>query len=136
MLFGRMLDPVHQREAPSVDLLYLIATGNAAATALSPPQHFVDVQDSAALHVAALTFSDVCNQRLFAVTAPYNINSMLSLLRGLYPNRVFSGDVSDHGVDLSEFVEDRRPSELLLRMGLQERTLLSTSVRNTCDDLF
>lgn len=35
-------------------------------------EYFVDVQDNACLHVAAMTNPEVNNERLFAFTEPFN----------------------------------------------------------------
>ncbi|KAK5127127.1 hypothetical protein LTR85_008487 [Meristemomyces frigidus] len=136
MLWGKMLDPQNQGYSSSVAQLKLIFDGNAAATAWAPPQYFVDVQDSALLHVAALILPDVRGQRIFAAESPYNIDSVLQLLRGLYPDKVFEGDVSDHGADLTVFKDAPKAVELLRRMGQHGWTDMETSVSRNCEALF
>ncbi|KAK3675607.1 hypothetical protein LTR78_004691 [Recurvomyces mirabilis] len=96
-------------------------------------KYFVDVQDSALLHVAALILPDVRGQRIFAVESPYNINSVLQLLCMIYPNRVFNGDVSDHGIDLTVFKEAPYAEGLLKRMGKEGWTDLETSLSRNCE---
>lgn len=80
-------------------------------------EYFVDVQDSALLHVAALIISEIQNERIFAATTPYNINSILGLMKMLFPNRSFGGEIEDHGVDMTFFREAGRAEEMLKRMG-------------------
>ncbi|EMC93230.1 hypothetical protein BAUCODRAFT_76019 [Baudoinia panamericana UAMH 10762] len=133
MLWGKVLDMQAQGIRSTVAELKLIYGGNAAATAWIPPQYFVDVQDAALLHVAALLLPDIKGQRLFAAESPYNINSLLQLLRGLYPDRVFEGDVSDHGADLSVFKEAPKAEALLKRMGKQGWTDIETSIGRSCE---
>lgn len=133
MLWGRMLDPHHQSYGSSIEILRLIFDGNAAATAWAPPQQFVDVSDSATLHLAALILPDVGSQRIFAANHSYNISSILHLVRGLHPDRVIEGDVSDHGVDLSNFREAGKSEELLRRMGKKGWTDIETSISRLCE---
>jgi len=85
------------------------------------------------LHVAALILPDVRGQRIFAAQSPYNINSVLQLLRGLYPDRPIEGDVSDHGVDLTNFKEAWKAEDLLKRMGKPGWTDIETSVSRNCE---
>ncbi|KAK3116246.1 hypothetical protein LTR53_003617 [Teratosphaeriaceae sp. CCFEE 6253] len=127
VLWGKMLDPGNQGFRTSCGQLKSIFDGNAAATAWAPPQHFVDVQNSALLHVAALVLSDVQAQ------CPYNITSILRLLRMLYPHKAIQGDVSDHGVDLTVFKEAPQAEELLKRMGRPGWTDIETSVARNCE---
>lgn len=91
------------------------------------------MQDSALLHVAALILPDVTDRRIFAVNCPYNINSILTLLRALYPHRIVEGDVSDHGVDTTIYREAGYAEELLRRMGRKGWTDIEVSVGRCCD---
>lgn len=61
---------------------------------------------------------------------------MLQLLRGLYPDRVFEGDVSDHGVDLTVFMDASKAEDLLGRMGKKGWTDIETSVSRMCESFF
>ena len=83
--------------------------------------------------MAALILPDVRGQRLFAVESPYNINSILQLLCMIYPNKVFNGDVSDHGIDLTVFKEAPYAEGLLKRMGKEGWTDLETSLSRNCE---
>jgi hypothetical protein len=83
--------------------------------------------------VAALLFPDLRGQRIFATENAYNINSVLNVLRKLYPDRVFEGDVSDHGVDLTNFRHAPEAEALLRRMGKKGWTDMETSISNNCD---
>jgi hypothetical protein len=98
----------------------------------------VDVQDSALLHVAALILPDIKSQRIFAVSTPWNIQSITQLLQGLYPERgIQSGlDVEDLGVDMTVFKDTGKAEELLRRMGRQGWTDLETSVERSCESFF
>ncbi|KAK4507430.1 hypothetical protein PRZ48_001165 [Zasmidium cellare] len=132
-LWGKQLAPGHQGYRTSVALLKSIFDGDAASAALSPAQYFSDVQDSALLHVAALILPDVADRRIFAVNAPWNIPSILTLLRAMYPQRILEGDVSDHGVDMTVYREQGFAEELLRRMGRRGWTELGVSVGWCCE---
>ena len=98
----------------------------------------MDVQDSALLHVAALVLPDVKAQRIFAVSTPWNMQSIVGLMRGLYPHKL-SGDppeVEDLGVDLTVFKETGKAEELLKRMGKLGWTDMETSVERSCETFF
>ena len=98
------------------------------------PGNFVDVQDSAVLHVAALILSDVRHQRIFAVCTPWNVSSVAQLLKGLFPNRpgADENEIEDVGVDLTNFREATRAEQLLVRMGKKGWTDIETSVEKLC----
>ena len=57
---------------------------------LAPPQYYVDVRDTARLHVIALVDSDCNGQRLFAFAGPFNPNDILAAFRCVFgcPNAV------------------------------------------------
>jgi nucleoside-diphosphate-sugar epimerase len=95
----------------------------------NPPQYFVNVQDTARVHVGALLYPDVNNERLFAWAAPYNWNDILAILRKLYPDREFIQDIPDLGRDLSK-VANERAEELVKRFGRPGWTSLEDSIRD------
>ncbi|OQO01855.1 hypothetical protein B0A48_12328 [Cryoendolithus antarcticus] len=66
-----------------------------------PPQWFINVDDDAKLHVAALLDSEAAGKRLFAFAAPFTWNDVLAILRKLEPGKKLVGD-RDMGEDLSE----------------------------------
>jgi nucleoside-diphosphate-sugar epimerase len=94
----------------------------------NPPQYYINVQDNARVHVAALIYSDVQGERLFTFAHPYTWNSILAVFRKLYPKRKFIDDLPDLGKDLSK-VANERAEELLKRFGLPEWTSLEDSVK-------
>lgn len=79
-------------------------------------EYFVDVRDTARLHVAALTNPDVKSERIFAFAEPFNWTQIFSILRRLYPDHVdkIPGDIPNEPKDLS-IVETKARSEELLR---------------------
>lgn len=74
------------------------------------------MQDAARLHVAAVKFSDVADQRIFAQAKPYNWNEVLSVLRELRPEQSIPADIPDPGKDLTK-VDNAGAEALLVRMG-------------------
>ncbi|PVH82817.1 hypothetical protein DL98DRAFT_585983 [Cadophora sp. DSE1049] len=82
------------------------------------PQYYVDVQDAARLHVAAVKFSDVADQRIFAQAKPYNWNEVLAILRELRPKQNLPDDIPDPGKDVTKVDNAGAGAEaLLVRMG-------------------
>lgn len=75
---------------------------------------FVDVQDTARLHVAALTKPDIKNERMFTFSEPFNwkyvqhtliqiSSDILKALQKLCPNQNFTDGFADNNVrDLSK----------------------------------
>ncbi|KAL8709192.1 MAG: hypothetical protein Q9220_006072 [cf. Caloplaca sp. 1 TL-2023] len=112
----------------------IYATGSAREAAERyPPQWVVDVQDVARLHVAALVDPKVEGQRILAFAHPFNWNDVLGLMRGMYPNRKFEGDVEGDveglGRDLSTL--DNHPGkEMLRKFGRQGWASLEESIRD------
>ncbi|KAK8054789.1 NAD(P)-binding protein [Apiospora rasikravindrae] len=61
----------------------------------------VNVQDVAALHIAAVLDPDVKGDRLLAAAEPLNINVLLAILRRQYPDRDFMEDLPSQGLCLA-----------------------------------
>ena len=95
----------------------------------NPPQYYVNVQDNARVHVAALIYEDVVGERLFTFAYPFNWNDLLVVFRKLYPERKFMDDLPDLGKDFSK-VANERAEELLKRMGRPGWASLDTSVQD------
>ncbi|KAF8863136.1 NAD(P)-binding protein [Acephala macrosclerotiorum] len=109
--------------------------GNAKQFEGFPPQWFVDVQDCARLHVAALIDPDVKNERLFAYAETFNANDLLKIFRKLQPGKQFPADYADNSRDLS-IVKNERSIELLEKdFGRPGWTTLEESIKNCIQDL-
>ncbi|KAM0516790.1 hypothetical protein ACHAPS_008527 [Verticillium nonalfalfae] len=76
------------------------------------PQHYVHVQDDARLHVIALAHPEVQNERIFAVAGPFNMNSIIDILRKLHKDRNWEA-FPDDARDLCTFVPTQRADSLL-----------------------
>lgn len=94
---------------------------------------FVDAQDTALLHVAALTYEDVRDERLLGFAGTFNYNSWLDIFRQLDPSRDWPSDDPDQEFDLCR-VDDDRELELLARFGQRGWTSFFDSVRMNCLD--
>ncbi|KAL6690475.1 hypothetical protein J3F84DRAFT_353374 [Trichoderma pleuroticola] len=84
-----------------------------SAIGLLPPQYFVDVRDTARLHVAALLDPNVNAERIFAFATAYNWTDVLAILRKLRPDQEFPDDPKDEGRDYTEVVPIARAQKLL-----------------------
>ncbi|KAI3550021.1 aldehyde reductase [Colletotrichum abscissum] len=79
----------------------------------TPPQHFVNVQDDARLHVIGLVHPQVRGERLFAIAGPVNLQDIIEILRESYPFKHWE-DFPTNERDLSSFIPSRRAEELLI----------------------
>jgi hypothetical protein len=130
---GLVLSPEHQGAPSTVGWLKALWNGFASedekALSKNPPQYFINVQDNARVHVAALISPDVNNERLFTFAKPYNWNDILAIYRKHYPEHKFIDDLPDLGRDLSK-VANGRAEELLKRFDLPGWTSLEQSVKD------
>ncbi|KFX91782.1 hypothetical protein O988_07590 [Pseudogymnoascus sp. VKM F-3808] len=92
---------------------------------------FVDVEDAALLHIAALTQEDVKSERLLGFADTFNFNSWVDIFRQLDPSKPWPADDPTQGHDLSR-VDTRREKELLARFGQKGWTSFYSSVQKTC----
>jgi nucleoside-diphosphate-sugar epimerase len=66
-----------------------------------PPQYFIDVRDTAKLHIAALVDTKTSNERLWGFAEPYSWNSVLAVFRKLWPQKNFIKELPDLSWDES-----------------------------------
>ncbi|KAJ9640951.1 hypothetical protein H2199_005619 [Coniosporium tulheliwenetii] len=132
--FGKLLSPEHQRHRSSTGVVTALFNGDASAVATFPPQYYVNVQDDAILHVAALLRSDVANERIYAFAAPFNVNDTLAVLRKVYPERKFPDDVPNLGKDLTK-VPRERAEQLLKDTGRPGWVSFEQSIKESVEDL-
>ncbi|OGM42959.1 aldehyde reductase II [Aspergillus bombycis] len=131
---GTILSPEHQGYPSTDGWIKAVWDGfpgeEGQALKYNPPQYYINVQDAARVHVAALIYPDVQNERLFAFAHPYSWNDILAILRRLYPQQTFIDDIPNLGEDKS-IVANQRAEELLKRMsGLSAWTSLEQSVQD------
>lgn len=86
-------------------------------------EYYVDVQDCARIHLAALLHKEVQNERLFAFANPFTVNDILAAFRSKFPGRTFPADIPDAARDLSR-VPKEKATRLLKEMGKDDWTSL------------
>ncbi|KAK5109945.1 hypothetical protein LTR62_006434 [Meristemomyces frigidus] len=89
---GEILQPGGAMSASTGSWVSLLYTGDKTPL-YYPPQCFVDVQDTARLHVAALTDPGCNGERIFAVAEPFSWNDILAILRRNFPGKSFMDDI-------------------------------------------
>lgn len=128
---GLVLSPEHQG-APStvgwIKALWNEFKGQ-EKLAVNPPQYYVNVQDTARVHVGALIFPDVQGERLLDFAYPFNWNDILAEFRKLFPDRQFMDDMPGLGKDLSK-VANQRAEEIVKRFGRPGWTNLEDTIRD------
>lgn len=95
------------------------------------PQWQVDAEDIAKLHLAALIFEDVSNERLFGFAHKFNFNSFLQSFRKIAPERDWPADQPRLEMP-STAIENTRSVELLERFGANGWVPFQESVRRSC----
>ncbi|RDW65654.1 uncharacterized protein DSM5745_09393 [Aspergillus mulundensis] len=102
--YGRILCP--EIPAPSMAWTGNLLHGDDTVMRSFPPQWFVDVEDTARLHVVALLSPSAVGKRLFAFAQAFNWTDILTILRELRPdNTQLPPSPENEGRDLSEIVD-------------------------------
>ncbi|KAL5336900.1 putative aldehyde reductase [Aspergillus crustosus] len=110
--YGRILHP--EISGSSFGLLRNMLKGDDLIMRRFPPQWFVNVEDTARLHVIALLHPTVKNERIFAFAAPFNWIDIIQILRKLRPkNKLIPEPPEIEGRDLGEIVRAPRAEGLL-----------------------
>ncbi|KAL5338927.1 hypothetical protein BJX70DRAFT_408387 [Aspergillus crustosus] len=94
-----------------------------------PSQYYIDVRDTARLHMAALLMPTLTDSRIFGFAGVYTINRLLGVLRKLYPNKEFSQDIPDEAVNLMVAPPAAEAEDLLKSMGRKGWVELEDTVR-------
>ncbi|KAK5675794.1 hypothetical protein LTS10_011525 [Elasticomyces elasticus] len=79
-----------------------LVRGDASILEVMALQWFVNVQDTARLHVSALLDPDCNGERTLAFAAPFNGNDVLAALRKLRPDHKLLDDVPGQSKDVTE----------------------------------
>lgn len=101
------------------------------------PQHYVNVTDTALLHIAALLEEDVVGERLLAFAGPFNFNDTADLMEKIDADSYGDGSrryerIQDASKDLKT-VDTKRAQELLRRYGRPGFTGLEVSLREAIE---
>ncbi|KAI1393514.1 uncharacterized protein F4822DRAFT_439593 [Hypoxylon trugodes] len=127
---GKCLDPYNQGFPSSASLVVTLYWGEVKPHHYGiPRQYYINVQDTARLHIAAAIFDNVRSQRIFAFAGRFNWDAILDILRKLEPNKVFPENFSG-GEDTNEIQPRPKAEQLLRRLGRPGWTSLEESVRD------
>ncbi|QLI72761.1 Aldehyde reductase 2 [Metarhizium brunneum] len=130
--YGRVLSP--QMTASTMGLARRLLQGDKTALHLLPPQWYVDVQDTARLHVIGLLDPAVRDERLFAFAGPYNWTDVIQVFRRLRPQSKLPPAPENEGRDLSDVKPAKRAEQLLMDFfGLPGWTSLEDSLADGID---
>ncbi|KAL6791914.1 hypothetical protein J3E68DRAFT_409681 [Trichoderma sp. SZMC 28012] len=133
--FGRILIPEHMHGS-TMGFVRNFFKRDYSALELLPPQYFVDVRDTARLHVAALLDPNVKAERIFAFATEYNWTDVLTILRKLRPDQEFPDDPENEGRDYTEVVPIARAQRLLQDFfGQADWTSLEDSLAAGIEDI-
>ncbi|RDW88391.1 hypothetical protein BP6252_00423 [Coleophoma cylindrospora] len=97
--------------------VFSVYDGNLDPVRHVAPQYFVDVRDTARLHVAGLINPDVQNERIFAFTEPFNFSDVMQIIKEIEPDHKLPEETLTNDRDLSEVAEIPRAIELLKEFG-------------------
>ncbi|KAH7274693.1 hypothetical protein MRS44_007048 [Fusarium solani] len=117
--FGKSLNPIEQGYPSTSGMPVALWKGDEAqlrGLGTLAPQYFVNVQDSARLHVAAALFADVKDERIFAFAGRFSWDTILDIFRKAEPNRKFADNFSS-GDDPNEIQPRARAEQLLRELG-------------------
>ncbi|KAE8165705.1 NAD(P)-binding protein [Aspergillus tamarii] len=110
--FGKILFP--GKQGTSMAVTRLLLDGNDVATKIMPAQWYVDVEDTARLHVIGLLDPDVQSERLFACAGPYTWTQVLNIMRKLRPDCSAIPDVQEEeNIRHFEVVPSKRAEKLI-----------------------
>ncbi|GKT50488.1 aldehyde reductase 2 [Colletotrichum spaethianum] len=132
--FGRSIDPVNTGGSSSFGFIVELFKGKTLPELWHLPHYFVDVEDDAALHVAAAILADVKGERIFAFAHPMNWDMVLSILRRQNPDRKFAENF--HNEEYPVTVKPiARAEELLKRLGRSGWISLENSIATNTEHL-
>ncbi|KAL9489819.1 hypothetical protein ACSS6W_002096 [Trichoderma asperelloides] len=117
--FGTAVSPENMSYRSSSAVIDAVVKGYPAAPTILPSQWYVDVEDTALLHLGALTLDDVQSERLLAFAGRYSWTQILEILHRRYPQKIMLKSVDEPATDAGE-IENGRSIEILKRMGKNE----------------
>jgi nucleoside-diphosphate-sugar epimerase len=115
--FGRTVAVEHLGFPSGSSLISTLDQGYPLGPAFILNQWFVNTEDMALLHLAALTLEDVVSERIPAMAGPFSWKEIIAILCRRFPDRKnMVTDCADAPVDIGE-VDNARAAELLRKMG-------------------
>ncbi|PYH78998.1 putative aldehyde reductase [Aspergillus uvarum CBS 121591] len=109
--FGTILFPEYQ--GSSMRATCMLLDGSDFVMKVVPPHWYVDVEDTARLHVVALLDPSVQSERIFAAAAPFNWAEVITILRELRPENNRIPDAYDPVREKFDLVPTKRAEDLL-----------------------
>ncbi|KID73822.1 NAD-dependent epimerase/dehydratase terH [Metarhizium brunneum] len=125
--FGIAISPENMGYRSTSAVIDAVVKGYPAAPSILPPQWYVDVEDTALLHLGALTLDDVNDERLFAFAGTYSWVQILEILHRRFPGQIMLKSVNEEAVDAGD-VDNKLSVWVLQRMGQKHGF---TSLENT-----
>ncbi|KAK3181526.1 hypothetical protein K4F52_007236 [Lecanicillium sp. MT-2017a] len=133
--YGKSLDLANQGHPSTSGLLQALYMGDNDTVMTGAEYFYIDVEDTARIHVAGLLHPDVASERLFAYAWPYTWKSMQAVMKSVYPDKTFGPDFEEHEMDRSVIVGKERAAGLLKEMGREGWTAVEEVVRLNTEDL-
>jgi nucleoside-diphosphate-sugar epimerase len=99
---GPIMKPDGGDSSSTATWILSLYKGDTSVFDIVPPQWFVDVRDTARLHVVAMIDPECNGQRIFAFAEPMTFNDILAILRKQNPSKTFPKDREGFGKDLSQ----------------------------------
>ena len=131
---GPIIDSAHQGYPTSARWVKSLWDHDYTSLLGTAPQHFINVQDDAKLHVIALLNPDVKDERIFAIASAINFNDIIQILRRIDTRRQWE-DFPDDQHDLCVYEPSPRAEQLLKDAYGHGFVNLETSVRGNAADL-
>lgn len=130
-VFGRVLNPEAQGIPSTTGFVKLAFYGeNIEFLKMVAPQWFIDVQDNAKLHVAAVMDPSTNGERIFGFSERFSWNKVAEIFNELYPKHKLT-EFEDFGWDQCHIPEriHQRGAKLLQKFGQDGWTSLHDSVK-------
>jgi len=128
-LWNGVVTPDHslipERKSLNTHLLPIMAP---SSNTHKSTEWFVDVEDTALLHVAAAVLPNVQDQRIFGFAVRFNWDDVLAILRSLDPKRKIPENFSG-GLDPNEIEPRDKAEGLLKEMGRPGWKSLQDSIK-------
>lgn len=116
VIFGAPVSPENLGFRSSAGIFQSFLKGQPHALFIFPSQWYVDVEDAALLHLAALTLDDVHNERLLGFAGQYSWTQILEILHRRFPQLSDVPQLVDEpAVDCGK-VDNVRSLEVLMRL--------------------
>ncbi|OAL56516.1 aldehyde reductase [Pyrenochaeta sp. DS3sAY3a] len=131
---GLVLQPQHQGYPTSAAWVKNLWDRKYETMNKRAPEHYIDVQDDAKLHVIALVHPGLSGRRLLGMAASAPISAISAILKEIYPDREFD-HIVDEGTNECVNSEADRVEGLLWKAYGHGYTSLKDSVKSNAQDL-